>query len=296
MEGNAQTAESSPQNCPKCGNVVPSLVPVESGLKLTLKSAGEENVPDHVCLSCLSEYKQVGSHGAKLRAEMRIKEQNRSKLWNARVSLVKQARQLMKAKAYSEAAVAYEKYIKTLEIVFDVKPGGLTPEQFKSKARQKELTVLTTAFWDLVCIYDTSSRYGNRQSKTVDKLIEFARFTPIYPNIIKKAESFYRKSKNPKVIKRFLKSAGAGGRCFIASAVFNDPLCDEVMQLCAFRDQVLMQSIWGRLATKTYYKISPPIAELVVLFPTSRRVLQPLLRTVAAQLYQRFDLNSDSDF
>jgi hypothetical protein len=50
----------------------------------------------------------------------------------------------MSVKNYSEAAVAYEKYLKILELVFGCKKGEkITPEQFKDNARTSELTVVT---------------------------------------------------------------------------------------------------------------------------------------------------------
>jgi hypothetical protein len=79
----------------------------------------------------------------------------------------------MNDKAFSDAAVAYEKYIKVLEIIFDAKPGELSPEQFKDAARTQELTVVASAYWDLLRIYDTSEKYGDRQAIAAKKLAQF---------------------------------------------------------------------------------------------------------------------------
>ncbi len=70
--------------------------------------------------------------------------------------LIKKARMCMSQKLYSEAAMSYEKYLKILDIVFDVKKGDrLKPEAFKDSARTTELTVVASVYWDLLRIYDT---------------------------------------------------------------------------------------------------------------------------------------------
>ena len=110
----------------------------------------------------------------------------------------------MNEKAFSDAAVAYEKYIKLIEMVFDAEPGGLTAEHFKDAARTQELTVIASTYWDLLRIYDTSDKYGDRQMLAAKKLAIFLRFTPIYPDIIRKASAFQKTARNPDAIKAFL--------------------------------------------------------------------------------------------
>lgn len=230
----------------------------------------------------MKDLRELSGFGTQLRAQMKAKEENRARLWSGRMALVKHARDLMKNRAYSEAAVAYEKYIKSLEIVFDVKAGGLLPEHFNSKARQSELTLLVSVYWDLVCIYDTSSRYGNRMMKSADKLAEFSRYTPIHGSVVKKAQNFLRKANNPQVIRRFLRnSALERPRCFIATAVFDDPNCAEVRALCALRDQRLRRSRWGRQFIYWYYRLSPSLARRLDGLPFLRSWLRPPLRLAA---------------
>jgi hypothetical protein len=281
--------------CPNCGNNVTQLTPIEPGLKLQLHESGiKSGVPEQACAACYAIFQQKARANMKLRAEFKAKEDARLSLWTGRVTLVKQGRTMMKSKSYSEAAVAYEKYIRSLEIAFDAKPGGLLPEHFKSQARQSELTIIASVYWDLMCVYDSSPRYGNRMIKAADKLAEFSRYTPIYASIVKKAQTFLRKAKNPKVIKRFLKAANAERpRCFVATAVFQNPTCIEIQTLCLFRDEVLKKSQWGRHLTRLYYKFSPSLAALIDRFPFLRALLRPILTTIAAQLRRSLHLNSN---
>ncbi len=142
-------------------------------------------------------------------------------MWKNRVHLIKNARNLMTQKAYSEAAVQYEKYLRVLEVVHGKKKGELAPSIFNNSTRSKELTVVASVYWDLMRIYDTSPRYGDRMASSARKCAEFLPFSTIYPDIVKKAEQFSRSAKNPAVMRQFLKMVKSRrGPCFIADAAF----------------------------------------------------------------------------
>lgn len=259
---------------------VNELIAVESGLASQLQSAGE-NVPAQVCIGCQSDLrKSAGGGGGVLLAQERAKEKHRQHLWKSRVNLIKRARQMMQTKNYSESAVNYEKYLKVLELVFQVKKGeSLTPEMFKESARTSELTVVASIYWDLLRIYDTSEKYGDRQMIAAKQLAAFIRFTPIYPDIIKRAELFERQAKNPAAVKYFLKnSAEQRPRCFIATSAFESPLAPEVQILRHFRDFTLTQTPGGKYFIAAYEKISPRIAEFLDRHPALRLMTRQVLR------------------
>ncbi len=213
-------------------------------------------------------------------AREKAKEQKKLMLWKSRTNLIKKARQSMQEKAFSDAAVAYEKYIKVLEVVFDAKKGELSPTLFKDSARTQELTVVASVYWDLLRIYDTSPKYGDRQAMAAKKLSQFLRFTPILPDILRKAEAFQKTAKNPIAVKAFLKMASENkGRCFVATASFqyHSP---EVEALTVFRDQYLLKSKWGALFIQFYYKVSPPIARLLDRHPACQYPVRFVLRQI----------------
>jgi hypothetical protein len=56
---------------------------------------------------------------------------------------------------------------------------------------------------------------------------------------------------------------GGGGGCFIATAAFGSPLAPQVRLLREFRDRYLLTNGPGQLFTAAYYRISPPLADLV---------------------------------
>jgi hypothetical protein len=278
----------SQSTCPKCGNPAPHLVPVDAALMAKLQEAGAGAVPAQVCESCHAALAGGMARGGMLMAREKAKEQKRLMLWKSRVNLIKKARQCMNEKMFSDAAVAYEKYLKVLEVVFECKSGELSPEHFKDSARTQELTVVASAYWDLLRIYDTSDRYGERQLQTAKKLSQFLRFTPIYPDILRKAEIFVKTAKHPEAIRSFLKMSSENkGRCFIATAAFGYE-SPEVQILTRWRDQVLLQHSVGRLFVNFYYVASPRIAFVLDRTPWLKRPVRAVLHTFAEKFAQKF--------
>ena len=272
-------------SCPYCHDTIPSLVRIEPGMKLRLQqNAKVSPVPESVCDGCYKMMAKLVSKGAALRQEASAKEQNRLMLWRNRVGLIKQAKQNLANKNFPDAAVSFEKYLRVLEIVYELKPGGLTPELFRGDAKSQELTVITSVYWDLMRVYDTSSSYADRQMKAAEKLAEFARFTPIYGHIMRKAEVQTRTAKNTDAFKRFLKLSNAKRpRCFIATSAFESYNDETVVKLCEFRDERLKRTRLGRKFIYAYYRVSPKLAQALdrhsSLKPAARLILKLLAKT-----------------
>lgn len=274
-------------SCPYCHDTVPSLVRIEPGMKLRLQqNAKVASVPDTVCEGCHAMLAKMVSKGAALRAEAAAKEQNRLMLWRNRVGLIRQAKQNLAQKNFADAAVSFEKYLRVLEIVYDLKAGGLKPDLFRGASKSQELTVITSVYWDLMRVYDSSSNYADRQMKAAEKLAEFARFTPIYGHIMKKAEVQSRVAKNSAAFRHFLKLSNAKRpRCFIATSAFDSYTDETVMQLCELRDQRLKRTRWGRKFIYLYYRLSPRLASHLdrheSLKPAARLILKHAARFLA---------------
>ncbi len=249
--------------CPSCGLEVPEVIPIDMDLRRRIvKLDPEYPLMEEICRSCTSELrKKAAGSGGILLAQQRAKEDRKKKLWQARVSLVKKGHQLMANNLLSDAAVCYEKYIKLLEVVFDAPAGNLSPEALKESARTAELTVISGVYWDLVRIYDTSDKFGDRQKRAALQLTRFVPYTPIFADLLKKAQIFMRNARHPEIIKSFLVSARRKRtRCFIATSAFEAPFAIEVQILRSFRDARLKKSFFGRKFVYFYYRIAPPIA------------------------------------
>jgi hypothetical protein len=254
------------EKCPRCQLQVTELHFVDPEFEAQLHALGE-NVSGAICLACTSDLRKMlsQSRGGTLLAQERAKESYRLELWKNRVSLIKRARDLMGGKNFTAAAMTYEKYIKVLEIVFNLKKGEtLTPKLFKDSARTSEITVVASVYWDLFRIYDTNDKYNDRQQAAGRQLAAFIQYSPIYPDIIRKAEAFVKSSKQPQNVKAFIKEAThQRPKCFIATSTYGDPFCSEVVYLRLFRDYFLCKHPLGRLFINVYYLISPPLATLI---------------------------------
>ncbi len=285
---------SEKQTCPLCGKAVETLIDVEPGLKLRLSEiAGETSIPDSACNQCFKGLGERISTGAQFRLKEKAKEQQKLMMWNSRVTLLKQGRNYMISRMYSEAALAYEKYIRVLEIIFNIPPGKLDPLILKDAHQTKELAIIASVFWDLVQIYDSSPRYGNRQAEAARKLSIFIKYTPVYPDIIRRATAFSKKCKNPAVLKKFLKAANANKpKCFIATYAFNYPYSPEILLFCHFRDQILAPNPFGQMLIRSYYHVSPKIVSLLEKAPFLRPFLRAPLRLIYFLLLSLFHTNS----
>lgn len=265
--------------CPNCSLNVPEIYPVEAALRERIRKLDPGfDVKDQICKSCMNDLrKKAYGSGGMLLAQERASGERKKRLWQSRVSLVKKGHALMSNKLYSEAAVSYEKYLKVLELVFDCKPGHLTPESLKESAKTAELTIIVGAYWDLLRIYDASDQYSKRQKHAALQLAKFINYTPIYPDIMKKAAVYVKQAKHPEIVKTFISNAKKKRtRCFVATSAFEAPVSAEVQFLRIYRDQVLKNSFWGRKFTLFYYKVSPAIAA----FLDHQKWLKPLVRAI----------------
>jgi hypothetical protein len=269
-------ASPSTEACPRCGTKGVALKRVESGVRLRLQGEGVGELPEMMCASCMQT----------LRSQMvELKEEHRGNMWKSRMKLVKQAKVFVQQKQFSEAAVLYEKYLRVLELVYDRSPGELKPDLFRTDNRKSELSVIAGVYWDLLNIYDTSNRYGDRQAKVALKLAEFARFTPLFPSIARQAEKKTKNSKNPEAFYLFLKESNAKRpRCFIATSAFVDPDDITIQKLCAFRENFLRPNLAGRLFIRLYEFTSPSIARILDRLPALKPIVRTFLQLLTLQM------------
>ncbi len=75
--------------------------------------------------------------------------------------------------------------------------------------------------------------------------------------------------------------------CFIATAAYGSEYADEVRVLREFRDQRLMQSEFGRLFVRGYYRTSPMIADCIRNSELARRIVRRMLRPVVKRCEKR---------
>lgn len=274
--------------CPNCGSATTELYSVEPGMRVALaKVMDAGSIPGQICKACYSQLTSQVSQGAKLRIEQQMRDKNRAMMWKSRVNLIKHARTLMAQKSYPEAAMNYEKYIRVLEVSFDKKSGELTPEIFGKSARSKELSVIATAYWDLMRIYDTNPAYRDRMLVAGRKLAMFLPFSPLFPDVIAKAQAYLASAKNPDIVKKFLKDTKSQSRkCFVATSAFADQDHPTVDALREFRDRHLITNPLGLRFVFFYYRHSHQWATWLDAHPRLRRPVRTALHAFIKIIYK----------
>lgn len=265
--------------CARCSQPTAEHLRIETGMRIALQELDQGGgLPDQVCPLCYAELAKFVPQGAKLRFEKKARAANKTNMWQKRVELVRAGHDHMSRKNFAEAAMSYEKYLRVLEFVYDCKTGELKPDMFRNSSRQKEITVVTSVYWDLVRIYDGHPAHHARQELAAAKLVEFARFTRLFGDIMRKTESFAKTAKNPEIFKSIIQQSTAKRpRCFIATAAFAAQ-APEVQVLCHFREQVLRPSALGRKFILYYYRISPAIARHLDQVPRAKPLFRLVLR------------------
>ena len=72
-----------------------------------------------------------------------------------------------------------------------------------------------------------------------------------------------------------------GEGCFIATAAFGSPMALELISLRRFRDEFLLRGALGSAFVWAYYRLSPPIANLIRDNEFPCRFVRSLIRPVA---------------
>lgn len=287
-------AGAQTQICPQCGASVDHLVPMAGEVNSSSDDSELGSAREAVCPDCYRSSTGSIPQGLKLRMERKQREKNKLHLWKNRVDLVKSARALMLQKAYLEAAVQYEKYLRVLELAYDLPQGNLSPEVFNKSSHSKEMTVLASVYWDLVRIYDTHPNYAQRQTAAAQKLSEFLPYSSLYSEITRQADAIVRSAKNPEIFKTLLKSAKSKrGHCFLATAAFAENTeAWELYWLRRFRDQVLRRNKLGRRCIWLYYKGSPSLARVLSRGRRRRRVVRWLITKIASVIKKNLNSNT----
>lgn len=280
------TAQSG---CPQCGASTTLLHPVDQGMKLRLEKEGVSLSFDSVCTNCFKGLSKNLSSASVLQAEQMIQGNYKKNLWKNRLALVRQGRHCLDRREHADAAIAYEKYLKVIQYVYEKEFQDLNATMFGEHPR--EVTVICSALWALVEIYDLHPSYADKQLSCAAKLGELLPYTNLFSTMAKQASVKMRHAKNPQAYRTMLHKANIKtGNCFIASIAFEDRNDPTLVILRQFRNQVLLTKSGGRHFVRLYYRFSPGLANRLQHFSAIRRILRWGLPPSARLLKRLFKL------
>mgnify|MGYP007063423738 FL=1 len=84
----------------------------------------------------------------------------------------------------------------------------------------------------------------------------------------------------------------APGGCFIATAAYGTPFAEEIDVLRNWRDEFLEASYPGRLFIRTYYSLSPPVADNISESDGKRKIVRTALGPIVKVLKDKYSNNN----
>ncbi len=96
-----------------------------------------------------------------------------------------------------------------------------------------------------------------------------------------------KNSSTPADIKKIAEKAPNNSSCFIATATYGTSNANEVIILRTFRDNKLVDNIWGKLFVKCYYKYSPSIANIISKSEWLKTIIRKILINPLVKLVKR---------
>jgi hypothetical protein len=174
------------------------------------------------------------------------------------------------AKNLGDAARQFMSYIKILEDMKGVPPGGLSPAHFDKKDNISELMLISGVYWELTKLYDrtTSAEKQAEFKRYLGKYIQFAKGMP-YQNMCAEHLRRYLKAGQAMHKAEFKHAYGliAASKCFVATELVEYVEGETLVDLRKFRDEILKQNGVGRKFVAWYYRNGPTLAKYVSQWP-----------------------------
>jgi hypothetical protein len=199
----------------------------------------------------------------------KVERERYTTMFQRRMELARNGSILFKKERYKEAVESFYRYLDILERWKKVKPGSLQPNQFDHKKDVAEMLLLTGVYWDLARLHDQFSKKDiSRLKSYLAQFVLFSKGMP-YEHVCGELVRKYLINGNPKNRKLFkeVHVKLGGGKCFIATAVEDHCAPVTVPTLRQFRDEKLLPNFFGRIFVRVYYRLSPPLALLILKMP-----------------------------
>lgn len=96
--------------------------------------------------------------------------------------------------------------------------------------------------------------------------------------IVERSSRSYGTSSSP------ISSGGGGGGCFIATAAYGTSFQNRMLVLYRFRDEYLLRNSLGKVVVSLYYRVSPPISNVIKRHASLRFLTRCLLNPIVFAL------------
>ncbi len=217
--------------------------------------------------------------------------ERRRKLLTYRLEIAHAGIVAYQKKNISEAIKNYQIYLKILEELKTVSPGGLHPTQFTEAVEKNELLMISGVYWDLVKLFDKAKSVAKKKEfrHYIEKYVLFSKGMPFQHTA---AESLRKhiasgKAQHTGDFKSAYRLLG-GAKCFIATSLIDLCAPETLPRLQHFRDESLQSSPLGRIAIRCYYACGPMLATILDHMPG-------YIRTYCARLLDRWGLALSKD-
>lgn len=207
---------------------------------------------------------QLDSVRQKIRTRIALAEEAKKlSLQRQRIVLAGRGVQSYDDRNLAEAARSFKGYIKILEDLKGVPPGGLMPSHFDKAKEIPELMLISGVYWDLVKLYDRT-RSAERYVEFKGYLAKYIQFTKgtAFQAMGSETMRKYIQARRP-VHRNDLKEAYkqiAVSKCFIATELVDFTSPETIPNLRGFRDQYLKRSKPGRAFVAWYYRNGKKLA------------------------------------
>jgi hypothetical protein len=286
MEADQGSSGSILSVCPHCYRHNILLLPIPEGLFLILKDHSFIDIRyPTACRFCLEDFQKFRKSPVMYMEWIKKDTQEKNRKWRDRVDIIKDAYKFLQAENLEDAEAKYDKYIDTIADVLGVPFRDITAPMFAKHGRPDELNTFVLILWDIVMLYDMKD--SPNLQLYASKFVEVSQTSVSRRTLIHSIKKYLRKARNKRVFRQMLLDMKAGRGCFIATYVFANAYSQEVMQLRAFRDQVLMPSRYGRALVRIYYRVSPVLVALTPAWIARSRLSQWSLRKIASTLNAR---------
>ncbi len=190
-------------------------------------------------------------------------------LLNKRMTIARKGVLEYQAGKHKEAVESFYFYLSLAERAKGVRSGGLEPKHFDVKKDLAEVLLISGIYWDLAKLYDRGGKNTRALLKTnLDRYVLFSKGMPFQAVCCESVRKYLVADRpvNRALFKDVYTRLG-GGKCFIATALEDELPVGRVDALRTFRDQVLCATLFGQIFTALYYRLSPPLARLLIRMP-----------------------------